>query len=427
MSDTNLRPIAIDLFSGAGGMSLGFEQAGYDIAVAVEVDPIHCAVHERNFPATEVVCKSVSAVSGAEIRKLAKLGDRPVEVVFGGAPCQGFSLIGQRMLDDPRNKLVLDFVRLVRELDARYFVFENVKGITVGRHKKFLSELIDAFEADGAYNVVRDWKVLNATNYGVPQDRQRLFLMGARKGEPVPDYPKVTTARRPEDYDDDVVATPTCEEALGDLPDAEYFDELIDGDIVKAALGDASKFVKTLRGLSNNADDYSHPRVWDPSYLTSSLRTEHTEKSRERFADCEPGKVEPVSRFFKLSPDGVANTLRAGTDSQRGAFTSPRPIHYKHARCVTVREMARLHGYPDWFRFHVTKWHGARQIGNSVPPPLAKAVAGAVLFAGGHVPQRPTEALTLGDDELLTLNMEKAAAHFGVPRNTIPQRKRRNA
>src|ERR1035438_3384609 len=88
-----------------------------------------------------------------------------------------------------------------------------------------------------------------------------------------------------------------------------------------------------------------------------------------------PEEVEPISRFYKLSPDGLSNTLRAGTDSSRGAFTSPRPIHYAYPRCITVREMARLHGFPDWFRFHQTKWHGARQIGNSVPPPLGRAVA----------------------------------------------------
>ncbi|OYZ97381.1 MAG: hypothetical protein B7X99_14165 [Rhizobiales bacterium 17-65-6] len=120
-----------------------------------------------------------------------------------------------------------------------------------------------------------------------------------------------------------------------------------------------------MRGLSNDADKFGYKRLTDPSLLTSSLRTNHTELSRQRFAATPQGSVEPVSRFFKLPPDGVSNTLRAGTDSQRGAFTSPRPIHYKYARCITVREMARLHGFPDWFRFHVTKWHGARQIGNA--------------------------------------------------------------
>ncbi len=133
-----------------------------------------------------------------------------------------------------------------------------------------------------------------------------------------------------------------------------------------------------------------------------------------RFSETVPGTVEPISRFFKLAPDGLSNTLRAGTDGSRGAFTSPRPIHFKHDRCITVREMARLHGFPDWFRFHVTKWHGARQIGNAVPPPLAEAVATKVIGALGINPSRQSEALGLGDTSLLALDMSEAAEHFGV-------------
>jgi DNA (cytosine-5)-methyltransferase 1 len=145
------------------------------------------------------------------------------------------------------------------------------------------------------------------------------------------------------------------------------------------------------------------------------MRTIHTEISRRRFSETEPGSVEPISRFFKLAADGVSNTLRAGTDSARGAFTSPRPIHYKHLRCVTVREMARLHGFPDWFRFHETKWHGGRQIGNAVPPPLARAIAGSLIEAIGVLPVRPTKILELGDPELLRMGMSQAAKYWDIP------------
>jgi DNA (cytosine-5)-methyltransferase 1 len=148
--------------------------------------------------------------------------------------------------------------------------------------------------------------------------------------------------------------------------------------------------------------------------LTSSMRTDHTDISRRRFSLTEPGKVEPISRFFKLPPNGVSNTLRAGTDASRGAFTSPRPIHYTYARCITVREMARLHGFPDWFRFHETKWHGARQIGNAVPPPLARTIAAQVIKALGAKPTRPTVAVALGDPALLRLGMSQAAAYWAV-------------
>ncbi|MGQ3674227.1 DNA cytosine methyltransferase [Xanthobacter sp. TB0139] len=409
-----MRPIGIDLFAGAGGLSLGFEQAGFDVVAAVEIDPVHCAVHEFNFPNCAVISRSVEGLSGSEIRLRAGIGNRPVDCVFGGAPCQGFSLIGHRVLDDPRNRLVLEFVRIVSELDARTFVFENVKGLTVGRHKQFLHELVAAFEAEG-YAVELPWKVLNAGEYGTPQSRERLILMGAKRGTALPSYPAPTTRMAGKKGNAELPLGPTCLEALDDLPDAEKFAELRLSDEVRAKKGKAvSPYAATLRGEGNDAWAFAHPRVWDPRQLTSSARTEHTDISRRRFQATEPGAVEPISRFFKLPPDGISNTLRAGTDGARGAFTSPRPIHYRYARCVTVREMARLHGFPDWFRFNATKWHGARQIGNSVPPPLARAVATQVISALGYTPERPSTAIPLGDPALLTMDVSTAAAHFGI-------------
>lgn len=407
------RPIGVDLFAGAGGMSLGFEQAGFDVVAAVELDPVHAATHKFNFPNCAVLPTSVTEVSGDDIRQKSGIGNRTVDVVFGGAPCQGFSLMGQRALDDPRNALVQDFVRIVKELNATYFVFENVKGLTVGRHRKFLFELIEEFEQIG-YDVQRDWRVLNAADYGAPQDRQRLILMGVKRGEKLPVYPAVISKRV------------TCKDALDDLPNAERFQQLRESDAVQTSdFGVPSKYAAGLRGIGNDAWYFGYPRNWNPKELTSSARTEHTEISRRRFGETPEGRVEPISRLFKLPSDGVSNTLRAGTDASRGAFTSPRPIHYRHARCVTVREMARLHGFPDWFRFQATKWHGARQIGNSVPPPLALAVAGQVLKALGTRRTRPTVAIDLGDPGLLTMNSAQASSHFGIE-NPIGRRDKKS-
>ena len=405
------RPIGIDLFAGAGGLSLGFERAGFDVVAAVEIDPIHCAVHEFNFPNTATICKSVTDLDSKEIRRKAGIGIRDIDVVFGGAPCQGFSLIGKRALDDPRNSLVHHFVRLVLELRPKYFVFENVKGLTVGPHKKFLQEIIEAFQADGTYSVVTDYRVLNAADYGVPQDRRRLFLLGARKELALPAYPE---ARR----------RVTVAEAIGDLPEVEEFTDLVKRDWIPAKYKTSSAYAKKLRGLLNDPCDFSYRREFDRHILTSSLRTYHTPLSRKRFAATPCGETELVSRFHKLDPDGVCNTLRAGTNSDRGAFTSPRPIHPYTPRCITVREAARLHSYPDWFRFHVTKWHGFRQIGNSVPPLLAQAVA-EMLIAALHIhPTVPGVTLSLGDSSLLSYTMADASKYFGVPRNTIAKRER---
>lgn len=409
-----MRPIGIDLFAGAGGLSLGFEQAGFDVVAAVEIDPIHAVIHEYNFPQCKVIAKSVTELTGEGIRTSAAIGGRQVDVVFGGAPCQGFSLIGQRALDDKRNLLVKEFLRLVHELDANYFVFENVKGLTLGKHRKFLEELIAEFEFLG-YEVRKSWKVLNAYNYGVPQDRQRLFLLGAKKGLAVPEYPDPLTSK-PGAQAGLLRSGPTCSEALEDIPDADYFSELLSGDAVRTDLwGTPSEYARLMRCADKEGWGYGYKRDWEPNLLTSSSRTDHSDITRRRFMETTQGKVEPISRYLKLPPYGVCNTLRAGTDSARGAFTSPRPIHFRWNRCITVREMARLHGFPDWFRFNETKWHGARQIGNAVPPPLAKAVAGQIMQAMQVRPTKPRKVLQLGNPKLLTLDMSEASQYWGIP------------
>jgi DNA (cytosine-5)-methyltransferase 1 len=423
------RPIGIDLFAGAGGMSLGFEQAGFDVVAAVEIDPVHCATHKFNFPHCAVIPKSVVGLTGAEIRIAAGIGTRRVDVVFGGAPCQGFSMIGQRALDDPRNALVRDFLRIVGELDASYFVFENVKGLTLGQHRKFLHEL-ETMAGSLGYDILAPWQVLDAAHYGVPQHRERLFLYGAKRSRKLPAYPeKITKAadgrgRAPAS----LPVGPTAKDALSDLPDADQFEDLqFSDETCVSTWGEPSPYASELRCLTNDAWHFGYARNWDPNLLTSSARTGHTEISRRRFSETAGGTTEPISRFYKLKRDGLSNTLRAGTDGARGAFTSPRPLHYAYHRCVTVREMARLHGYPDWFRFHETKWHGARQIGNSVPPPLARAVALQVIDAIGATPDRPAIACDLGDPQLLGMTVSEAAEFFGVPAPVMRRDKKSGA
>jgi len=410
------QPIGVDLFAGAGGLSLGFEQAGFDVMAAVEYDPIHAATHEYNFPDCATICRSVADIDGSHIRSHSRVAEKDVDVVFGGAPCQGFSMIGKRAFDDPRNHLVYHFVRIVSELKPKYFVFENVRGLTVGEHKKFLEEIIAEFKTKG-YSVREDYQVLNAVNFGVPQDRQRLFLMGARKDRRLPEYPVKTHEVPGVNLDLGFTeATPTVWEALSDLPEADDYAELLDRDWVEAEFNKPSDYARRLRQRTEKG------RL--SNLLTSSLRTIHTELSKKRFRATAHGETEPVSRFLKLDPNGVCNTIRAGTASDRGAFTSPRPIHPFSPRCITVREAARLHSYPDWFRFHVTKWHGFRQVGNSVPPLLGHAVASKIMEQVGT--KTETENLhTLGDPRLLEFKMSAAAERYGVPVTVIPQRIRK--
>ncbi len=142
------RPTALDLFAGAGGLSLGLEAAGFDIAGAIDIDPIHCATHEYNFPYSAIICGDLSELSSDKIIfKLRGKGFNRIDLIAGGPPCQGFSQIGQRQLDDPRNRLVFEFVRVVADLKPKYFLFENVPGILAGKHAIFVTKLMQAFRS----------------------------------------------------------------------------------------------------------------------------------------------------------------------------------------------------------------------------------------------------------------------------------------
>lgn len=413
---TKKRPIAVDLFAGAGGMTLGFEQAGFDVLASVEIDPIHCATHQFNFPFWTVLCKSVEETTGEEIRNSSQIANQEIDVVFGGPPCQGFSLIGKRSFDDPRNSLVFHFIRLVVELQPKFFVLENVKGITVGKHKEFIAEIINQFTESG-YQVNTNYQVLNAANYGVPQNRERLFLLGSRQNIELPKYPEKITFPGQK--------SPTVWEALQDLPVIENYPELYQQDWIITEFSNPSNYAKKLHNLEIAKNNYSYQRQYDHNLLTSSLRSKHSTESRERFASTPHGKIESISRFHKLDPHGLCNTLRAGTPSNKGAFTSPRPIHPFIPRCITVREAARLHSYPDWFRFHPTKWHGFRQIGNSVPPLLAQAVAEEIIQVLDIKSSQPQGVKELGDISLLRFDMSAAAKYFGVNPHVIEPRTRK--
>lgn len=429
MTEQN-RPIAVDLFAGAGGLSLGLEQAGYDVLASVEYDPIHAATHEFNFSYGTTFAADARTITGAEIRSGSAIGDKEIHLVAGGPPCQGISLMGKRAVDDPRNELLKEFVRLVLELKPRYFVMENVAGLMVGKHTQLVDEVVELLEATGEYTVVKPIRVLQAADYGTPQSRKRVFILGHRSDVPAPSYPEPTftprTIKGTEPKKATLPLSPSVSDALGDIPDAESFDALVASDRVTGVrYGQPSEYAAPLRGLAEEPGDFSHPRPLASDELTSSNRTAHTAVSVERFTATVPGTTEKVSRFLRLHPDGVANTLRAGTASDRGAHTAPRPIHPVYSRVITVREAARLHGYPDWFRFHVTKWAGFRQIGNSVPARLGRAVAAEILKADGVTPV-PGAPVDMGDPVLLTLNAGEAHAHFGLTERVIAQRWRKD-
>lgn len=440
------RPTAIDLFCGAGGLSVGLELAGFDVVAASDYDPVHAATHEFNFPLTPMLCGDVSRLSAEDLFAAAERGveahqatnwDGRIDLIAGGPPCQGFSFIGKRLVDDERNQLVFHFYRLIAELRPRYFIMENVPGMASGGHAGFLEQLIENFEEIGYRFAPGQWSILNAADFGVPQDRRRLFLIGAAEGQEIASPPLPVVRRVPRDgmgspEPGSLALGATVWDALKDVPNLSRYPSLLKSDSVRLANetfeeqeATASQYALRLRGRNPADDDLAPERDWNRELLTASARTAHTQVSVRRFRQTAPGEVEPISRFYRLPPTGLCNTLRAGTGSERGAFTSPRPIHPTHPRVLSNREAARLHSLPDWFRPHATKWHGFRQIGNSVAPLVGKAAGKAVVQALSVSPTKSDQPVSLGDPTLLTVTMKQATHYYGADVSQIPKQRRR--
>lgn len=342
------KPTLIDIFAGAGGLSLGFQQAGFAPRLGVDNDTRAMAAHAANFPDAVSLVADVSALKGQDL--LGEVGLADCEVVVGGPPCGPFSLAGTRTDDDGRRGLVAEFGRMIREIKPRCFVMENVPGMMLPDSREVVTDFCKDMET-GGYNCAEPW-LLDATDFGVPQQRRRLFIVGALKGLAVPQKPQPTGR-----------SAPTALDAIGDLEEVEECDPGL-----YRSLGKPSAYASLLRNS-------------DSELMTGCARVKHSAKVVKRFEETPPGTSDSVSRFFRLHPDEPARTIRAGTLRSYGSHTAARPIHYSSPRCITVREAARLQSIPDWFHVDHTTWRGYMQIGNAVPPMLARAVGEEILEA----------------------------------------------
>ncbi len=412
------RPLAIDLFAGCGGMSLGLEAAGFDIAAAVEIDPIHALVHHYNFPDGITLCQDIRQLKSNDllqkIEQQGFLGE--IDLIAGGSPCQGFSLMGKRELDDPRNQLVFEFIRLVSEIRPKYFIFENVPGLTNPKYQSLLSAIIDRF-AEAGYLLKQPHQVLDASLYGAPQKRKRLILLGYRQDLEPLEYPQNIDSQNYQSINFNSVQV-----AIGDLSKIPVFRGCDCGINPKklSYRGARASFALKNQGIYA----LCHQRAIK-KFVWGHLGSKHTANSIQRFDQALPGKKEAISHFYRLAADGLANTLRAGTSRERGAHTAPRPIHYQHPRCITIREAARLHTFPDWFQFHRTIWHGFREIGNSVIPLFAKHLGSEVIrHLDVDLDSLPIRKIESMDDDLLSYRMEQAARFWQVDEEIIPKRTR---
>lgn len=219
-------------------------------------------------------------------------------------------------------------------------------------------------------------QILNAASFGTPQNRDRMFIVGVLKELKKSFlYPESTHCWKGTSGKHH---SPTVSEAIGDLPDIDCIFHLIKEEEFSAkTLGSAeSSFAQRMRCEFIEDDDFSLPRRnWNPYAVDCSNRTTHKAHVKERLETLDPGKCDSISRRSRLHPDELSTTIRAGTKENKGSHTAVRPIHYKYDRVISVREGARLMGYPDWMTFHKTKWHGFRLLGNGVPFPLSHAIA----------------------------------------------------
>jgi len=336
----------VDLFCGCGGFSLGARAAGFTPRLAFDIDPILTASNAVNHPLTKLVIADLSKVEGAEIRR--ELGS--VDGIFGGPPCQAFSDIGHRKADDPRRTLLGHFFRLVAELEPAFFVMENVKGLGYADARPVLDRGLEL--VPGKYRILGPI-ILDAAEFGAATRRPRLFVIGYDPARVDPIAVSDIEAKK--------LKPATVRAAIADLAMA-------------APIGDEGGFDRWKIKQLGRPSTYAAGLRTEDGTFTGHRRTAHTAEVVERFEKVAQGGVDTVGRHPRLNWEGQCPTLRAGTGNDRGSFQSLRPIHPDEPRVITVREGARLQGFPDSFRFHPTVWHSFRMIGNSVSPIMSKAI-----------------------------------------------------
>ena len=330
----------IDLFSGCGGLSYGFIEAGFDVLIGLDHWKDAVKTFEHNHKGAIGMVADLSTISPIEVEKVI---DTPsVDVIVGGPPCQGFSIAGKRDVSDERNKLYKNFVDFVAHFKPQAFIMENVANIVSMGKGSVKENIIADFSALG-YNVV--YKILIASDYGVPQNRKRAIFVGMLNGSfafPVPTTPVRITS----------------EEAISDLGEHT----LENGSAYPSA--PLSDFQQQIRHGSNGL--YNHE---------SSAHSEQTVNIIS---------LVPDGGNYKSLPDHLKDTRRVNIawtrlNSKRPSFTIDtghrHHFHYTFNRIPTVRESARLQSFPDKFIFLGSKTSQYKQVGNAVPPVLAKKLA----------------------------------------------------
>ena len=350
----------INLFSGAGGFSLGARRAGFDIAGSVEIDPQAISVYKKNFPNTSLWPQDLSIVSATDILQVFNLKVGEIDGIIGGPPCQGFSYMGNNNSEDPRNQLFIDFFQIVKDGVPKFYLAENVPGILSPKNARFIKQAES--KVKNRYEILPPMRLV-AKEFGVPTTRARVFFFGYLREQINP-----VESTEFEAASAKLVYVKDALKGLRRKIDPLWLTEE-DGwkKITKNVEGD---FGSKLYGQIPDGvgDPEAIKRLEEKSEVSGCLGTRHSEKVLDRYSKIKQGEKDSVSKSRRLNSKGFCPTLTAGTSSDKGSYQAVRPLHPTQNRVITPREAARLQGFPDWFQFHSTKWHSFRQIGNSVSP-----------------------------------------------------------
>ena len=333
----------IDLFCGIGGLSLGFEQAGFKTVAAVDMwkDAVTTFNHNRH----NKVGMTISVEDFNEKILPDLLKKHKITGIIGGPPCQGFSTVGRREVDDPRNKMYLEFYKAVKKANPYFFVIENVRGMLTLNKGAFVKDLLERFGEKGlGYKI--SYKLLNASDYGIPQNRQRVFYVGVKEGTFV--FPKEITP----------VQKLSAKDGISDLEDS---------DNNHYGSGPANEIQKAMRGCCKHPlnQDYTNH-----SDQTIEIINQIPDGGNIKSLPPEFWNIRKYNKAFeRMGTFKPSNTIDTG---HRNYF------HYKEPRIPTVRESARLQSFPDDFEIVGTRGSQYKQVGNAVPPMLANIIANAI-------------------------------------------------
>ncbi len=364
------RPTVVDLFCGAGGLSHGFMQAGFDILFGSDIDPTFGRTFKASHRGAHFVAKPIQTLSVGEILEATQLKPGDLDVLVGGPPCQGYSVYNHgRGEQDPRAGLFREYLRLVQGLQPKWLVMENVTGLTSISGGRLIESIVAEIEGSGYGDVA--FKILKAEEYGVPQERRRIVFVANRLGIPV-EFPATSHGENRTPFN-------TVWDAIGDLPAINEQWEFETGAAYTSK--PQNDFQRVMRQNSEMASNHFGPRL----SKVNLERIRHIPQGgswRDVPFDLLPAgmkkakRSDHTKRYGRPRPTDLACTILTKCDIHWGAY-----IHPVQNRAFTVREAARLQSFPDDFIFYGSMTEQFVQVGNAVPPLMAKAIAEKIRMA----------------------------------------------